>query len=365
MALSETNNNVSSRAPQRLKPDLSLTLTAHTILNLCAIFLADTSMSLVMAEAQCESLLSDHFKMIRNSRPTSIRGDARKHPSQVVEQELYQEPEDSSSPLLHWESTLFLRILLTTAISSILLASDYRDWVLSLSPTTYDGMVDNRASAQIIVQLLSNVLALYQVTAMCTLINRATRLRFNRTTASIDELQFWSYLCTLSMSWRLPFRYFLPLVLFISLTLVPSALWVGALSPIFVTTTHISSVLVPSYENASPIREYPSEFENISTTQVRNTKGVFTYRVGITMEGALLSTAASATTVDGSLRRHVKLDDTGFTYIGRSYGVGASAGLTDPEMLSDTLTTTYSYQETVYNAKVQCIYNASTDFLLY
>ena len=95
--------------------------------------------------------------------------------------------------------------------------------------------------------------------------------------------------------------------------------------------------MIPSYTNTSLIQEYPSEFPNPNqVTEVRNSKGVFTYRVGITMEGALLSSASSATTVDGSPRKHVKLDNSGFTYIGRSYGVGAPAGLTDSHILNDT-----------------------------
>jgi hypothetical protein len=123
--------------------------------------------------------------------------------------------------------------------------------------------------------------------------------------------------------------------------------------------------MIPSYTNTSLIHEYASEFPNADqATDVRNSKGVFTYRVGITMEGALLSSASSATTVDRSPRKHVKLDNSGFTYIGRSYGVGAPVGLTHSHTLNDTFVTSYTYQEPGLNPEVRCIYNSSTQFLL-
>ena len=146
--------------------------------------------------------------------------------------------------------------------------------------------------------------------------------------------------------------------------MAPSALWVGALSPISVFKTHKSILNIPSYENVSLIKEYPAEFGGVpQMAQVRNSKGIFSYGVGITMEGALLSSASSATTVDRSPRKHFKLDNSGFTYIGRSYGVGASVGLTDTDIFSST-TTSYAFQERGYNAKVQCVYNSSATFFI-
>jgi hypothetical protein len=97
--------------------------------------------------------------------------------------------------------------------------------------------------------------------------------------------------------------------------------------------------MIPSYDNTSLIHEYPSESENAAqVSEARNSKGVFSYNVGITMEGALLSTASSATTVDRSPRKHVKLDNSGLAYTRRSYGVGEPAALTDDNILNDVFT---------------------------
>ncbi|KAE8445819.1 hypothetical protein EG329_012877 [Mollisiaceae sp. DMI_Dod_QoI] len=317
-----------------------------------------------MEEAQAQSLLSSHHRTTRKPLPDlSGKWDVGKQDVEVGEQELYTKSKGSRFSSCEAENALFFGLLITSSISSILVVAQQRGWVLSSS--LYDFVENNRASTQIVVQLLSNVFTFIQVTILCTLVNRATRLRFNRTKASLNHLRFWSHLCALRISWRLPLEYLLPLLLFMGVTVIPSALWAGALSPITVSKTCTSSVRIPSYDNTSLILEYPSEFGDVAQrSEVRNTKGVFSYNVGITMEGALLSSASSATTVDGSPRKHVKLDNSGFTYIGRSYGVGAPAGLMDDNILNNTFTMSYIYQETGYNVGVKCIYNSSTDFVL-
>lgn len=86
------------------------------------------------------------------------------------------------------------------------------------------------------------------------------------------------------------------------------------------------------------IKEYPSEFGNKGEkSAVRNMNSVCSYRVGIAFGGSLLCTAPSAPTADGSPRRHNKLDDSGFLYNGRSYGVGSSVGLTYNGVKNDAL----------------------------
>jgi hypothetical protein len=154
------------------------------------------------------------------------------------------------------------------------------------------------------------------------------------------------------------------LLLFLFIGLNPAAIWAGALTPISVYTTRLETLRVPGYSNISMIGEYPSEFgAGGADTEVRNTKGVFSY-LGITFEGALLSTAASATTVDGSPRRHSKLDNSGLIYNGRSFGVGSPAGLTDAEIMNKVFAVGYTYQEAGYKVDVDCIYNASSQFVL-
>lgn len=174
------------------------------------------------------------------------------------------------------------------------------------------------------------------------------------------QIQFWANLCTLHPDWSLLSKFLIPLVGFMALTIVPSALWAGAMSPISTQVAEIRHVTLPGYANISQVCEYPSEFDSVKV--MRNSKGTFAYNVGMALEGDLLSSAATATTIDGTLRRHRKLDNSAFVYNGRSYGVGASVGLTDDGIVTAENADFYIYQETGYDVRVNCIHNDTADF---
>lgn len=76
----------------------------------------------------------------------------------------------------------------------------------------------------------------------------------------------------------------------------------------------------------SLIIEYPSEINKLGPI-LRTSKGMFSHSVGMKYLGSLLSSAATATPLDGSVRLHPKYDNSRFVYVGRSYGVGSSPGL--------------------------------------
>jgi hypothetical protein len=240
------------------------------------------------------------------------------------------------------EHGIFIGLTTTMLISSFLFANHIRGWVL---PSRYQIFItQDRATTQIIVQVLASILGFLQFAPICAVINRATRLRLSHKAASLDDLRSWSLLCSPSLGWDLPSKKLILLLLFLFIGLNPAAIWAGALTPISVDTLRLGHLRVPSYSNISMIKEYPSEFGNAAyNATVRNTRGVFSYGVGMTFEGALLSTAASATTVDGSPRRHSKLDNSGLIYNGRSYGVGSPAGLTDGSITEDHFIVGYTY----------------------
>jgi hypothetical protein len=72
-----------------------------------------------------------------------------------------------------------------------------------------------------------------------------------------------------------------------------------------------------------------------------------------------MDTMSSASTVGDQARNHSKIDKSGFAYVGRSYGVGASVGL---ELLSDGAENTlrYNYSEPGYLTTAKCIYNSTS-----
>lgn len=166
------------------------------------------------------------------------------------------------------------------------------------------------------------------------------------------------------VNWDLPIHYTVLLVIFISISMVFSAIWAAALTPNEVTDASLGSVIIPSWENTSLIREYPSEVGKEGPTQ-QTAHGRFSYSVGIQLLGRVLAGASSASTVDRGVRVHSKMDRSRYSYIGRSYGIGASAGLADQDIENEKLALGYKYQEIGYKASVQCIYNQTSDFRLH
>lgn len=79
------------------------------------------------------------------------------------------------------------------------------------------------------------------------------------------------------------------------------------------------------------------------------------------MQGLLVNDGASASTRDGSALIHRKNDNFGYSYHGRSYGVGSSTGLVD-DQLNDVSTLGLSYIETGYETHVQCFTNSSARY---
>ncbi|KAI3331479.1 hypothetical protein HD806DRAFT_518499 [Xylariaceae sp. AK1471] len=250
---------------------------------------------------------------------------------------------------------------LTTVLSILLLASSVRMW--TFPPTSYQWIQDRRATIQLIIQLLSNGLALIQVAILTSLINSATRIYWRHNSIATGTLRFWNALCVRGWNRSLPLHLMLPLLLYIVATAAPSAVWTGALTPVLTTMRRTATIHVPSYQNVTNIHEWPAEIGREGPI-LRSAKGVFAYSVGMQLQGGLLNTASSATPVDGSARVHKKLDASGFTYVGRSYGVGAAVGLVDDELMADKLLLGYTYEESGFDTTVTCVYNESSAFVL-
>lgn len=265
-----------------------------------------------------------------------------------------------TSNLTRYHAFLF-PLFFTTALSLYLLIGNARNWVLSGKVV---GIAQaHRATIQLIIQVISHILGWAQILVICRLINLELRLKFNHAPLTLNALQMWSDLTVPRLNLGLPFKYFVLLLGFAIFSILPSSLWAGSLTPVIATTIYQSSLLIPNYANVSLIKEYPSEI-GASGPFVRNRQGLFTYNVGIQLAGQLLSSASAATPPDNSERLHGKLDNSGFTYINRSYGVGASVGLLDQPIITNDLTVSYSYLEDGYVPTVSCIYNQSSNFML-
>ncbi|KAJ9659430.1 hypothetical protein H2198_003159 [Neophaeococcomyces mojaviensis] len=215
------------------------------------------------------------------------------------------EPIEPHPQLDIWKFFPFGGLLLTSILCGFLLAVAIKGW--ATSGDFYHFVVNNRALTSLIVQVLAALLGLIHVNAVCYLINYWTRIHINLKTVSLNTLHLWRGLTT------------------------PTTLW---------------------------------DLQISQGPFIRNSKGLFAYAVGVKFQGQLLTSAASATTVDNSPSVHQKYDNSQYVYVGRSYGAGAVVGLDDDTIQADALNTAYSYQEVSYQVSVDCIYNATNRFRL-
>lgn len=262
----------------------------------------------------------------------------------------------------HWyRYNTFYGLALTTALATALLLAQLNQWRV----TGRLFALANRfpGSAALFVQLLAAFFGLIHVAVICKLINYALRLRLAKASVSLDVLRTWVDMSIPRVDWDLPLRFFFPVLFVVFLSLVPAALWAGSMTPSIARSVGNGMLLVPSYEDVSMIREYPMMIGSAGPSK-RTRKGFFTYSVGQQQSGQLLSSAASASSSGSDIHVHRKLDNTQFSYRGRSYGVGAPVGLMDQGIVTSSQIAGYVYQEQGYLTNVTCIYNSSSTFAL-
>ena len=256
-------------------------------------------------------------------------------------------------------------LILTTVVTSLVLWSDRSNW--SNAGWFYQLVTENRATVQIFVQIVSQLLGAIHVYTVCTLINLATRLRLVGKSTELDLLKFWNAVCGLRIDWSLPYRLLVPVGVFSIMGLLPSAIWAGALTPVITSTFLTSSgspfysptpgLDVPQYSIASS--EYRQNWTWVSPQPVVcNDKGIFTYSPNYYLQGLVLNAASTATnrtssqntTSNNLVKGQRKFDNSGYSYIGRSFGVGSSVGLVDYSVNRlDTLA--YNYTEIGYRTQ--------------
>lgn len=259
------------------------------------------------------------------------------------------------------EHSNFLTLLITTPVSIFLLHATIRESRYSGDFFTF--IVANRPLVQLAVQIIANLLSIAQILVLCRLVNFAVRRRFVQRSMSLDTLKLWVTSMVPYMDWSLPWNYWIPLLLFMLFSTTLRGLWAAALTPVELWTTVDDQVLIPSWDNMTHVKEYPSEVW-VQGPTLQNTKGSFSYSVGMQLRGGLLASASSATTSDGTAREHGKLDKSRYTYLGRSYGMGSTAGLVAENIERDGLALAYAFQEDGYISSVNCVYNETSDFII-
>ncbi|KAI8180765.1 hypothetical protein KHU50_002886 [Colletotrichum sp. SAR 10_65] len=266
-----------------------------------------------------------------------------------------------------WEKWIIpLYLIITTALSSVLIVAHSLKWTVNGSwyESSFATITSKRAVIQSGIQLLAALLALIHTSTVAVLIQHGSRLAFfNSGGSTTQNLKGWMNLGIPRLRWDLRLRFLLPIIAFSGLGLISSALWVGAMTPVSSTIVEQEILRVPSFKNTTLIKEYPSEISRAGPSTTTK-QGLFTYSVGVKLLGSLIASGSSATTSDGSVRRHAKIDNTQYIYEGRSYGVGSSVGIQDTAITNRTSAVNYSFHEDGYLPQVQCSYNRSMDFVI-
>ena len=155
--------------------------------------------------------------------------------------------------------------------------------------------------------------------------------------------------------------YRVTLLIFLFFTLLPGALWAGAITPVLSDkhgTTHLE---VQDYKNTSWIKVGDSKTKTMPSKNTGN--GFFTFSPAGDLEGTLINSASSASnratneTGNSTNVVHAKLDKTNYSYFNRSYGVGAAVGLRDHDFSRNV--TRYQYSEDGFKSMIECVYNKS------
>jgi hypothetical protein len=118
-----------------------------------------------------------------------------------------------------------------------------------------------------------------------------------------------------------------------------SFLWSGAIAPVQTTARNSQfSITLPQYtDDSSRYWARNGFYPGIFSASFVSPKGTFIYLPILDRLGYLIVDGSSATSTDSQQQVHSKNDNSNYTYIGRSYGVGSSVGLSDESLQNTTV----------------------------
>ncbi|KAK4449598.1 hypothetical protein QBC34DRAFT_404443 [Podospora aff. communis PSN243] len=267
-----------------------------------------------------------------------------------------------------WERLHHALLALVQLLFAVLLVSLRRS---TTQGALYRASTNGAATVAFVVQVIAAVLGLGNLYVLRSLAGHYARRRLTKSPMNFDVFAFWTYLASGSFDFSLsPWFLFITLVVSI-LSFGPAALWAGAITP---TPATQDCRLAAQGEKFSPASKniWDAQFEfREGPAEVWNH---FDVCIADTINGALHTNCPVPTLNDNLLRAAVAAvsmkpnssiatDSSGYSSIGRSYGVGhgvgITPGLTQPE-LESKLTSTFSFHEPGYETTVTCIKNTSS-----
>ena len=175
----------------------------------------------------------------------------------------------------------------------------------------YDYLRKDQATVQVVVQIIAHILAALQIASICTTFNLSTRYQILKHSIALKDLELWTAISRAHVDFNLPWPYLITTLAFVAASLLPGALWAGALSPLFVLESkELGYQILPNFSDKTrPI--WDSQFQ-VSGPHIKNVlddcdvtddaEGLIPSCPVPTLQGPLLLTGSTATTLDGSLR---------------------------------------------------------------
>jgi hypothetical protein len=192
---------------------------------------------------------------------------------------------------------------------------------------------------------------------------------------SLNALRLVNSATALKIDWNLPFHFLLPLSLFVLFSLVPAAIWSGALTPNVVSKNVTVPYTIPAigtvdFTDNALFHDLDTQAGSCPwlTGDIAGSEEIGTFH-SCYDRMSIINSAAMASTVspipgheDEKGLVHAKLDRSSYSFVGRSYGTGGSIGFANMEGVLSPLS--MSLAEPGLYANVTCIRNDTAAFYL-
>jgi hypothetical protein len=255
-------------------------------------------------------------------------------------------------------------MVLSTILSTVPAVLTWRNTRYT-NPRVYDWATHQRATVQVVVSILASLLGLLWTWAVCACFNMAMRSFLSEKSFPLNTLRFYISISKRTLDWNLPPRLVVLSFIVVTLGVVPTWLWTGSLTP----QADVTKILAPRFVAKTGLGSYPflqaydpraaiSEF----CDEMYQLNGTFSKCPSRQKSGQFVESLASANVAAGRTRNHPKLDNSGYMYENRSYGIGAAVGL--QPLPGAGHTEFYDFSETGYLVDTTCALNASSDFTL-
>ncbi|KAF2735532.1 hypothetical protein EJ04DRAFT_599911, partial [Polyplosphaeria fusca] len=219
--------------------------------------------------------------------------------------------------------------------------------------------IRNRAIVAIIVQLLSQLLAVIHVHVICATVRSSFLVSISAKPFRLHAVHFIQAVTAPIMTWSIPWPAKIVLLMAIAASVVPAPLWAAAMTPLLATQEVTRSIDISTFRvsNTSAIFEGDGSVPTFGgSPQWLTSQGLF----GFDISSPLKESASVASAVINGYNNHAKLDQTGYIYQGRSYGAGGDAGFT--EVHNTKALDSYQYTDRSFFADISCFYNESMEW---